>query len=96
MYGTVASAVPCVFRQHFEWIVLVLTKLVKSVKCHTLPSLRRDMDNKLVIHYIDWYLMVGGDYHRGAHERRQRRCPPRGSGSGCYVPGSSLQPLYML
>jgi hypothetical protein len=53
--GTVASAVPCVCRQHFEWIVfewivLVLTKLVKSVKCHTLPSLRRDMNNKLVIH----------------------------------------------
>jgi hypothetical protein len=52
MYGTIAGAVPCVFRQHFEWIVLVLTKLVKSVKCHTLPSLRRDMDNKLVIHYL--------------------------------------------
>jgi hypothetical protein len=50
--GTVASAVPCVFRQHFEWIVLVLTKLVKSVKCHTLPSLRRDMDNEIVIHYL--------------------------------------------
>jgi hypothetical protein len=34
---------------HFEWIVLVLTKLVKSVKCHTLPSLRRDMDKKKII-----------------------------------------------
>ena len=44
--GTVAAAV------HFEWIVLVLTKLVKSVKCHTLPSLRRDMDNEIVIHYV--------------------------------------------
>jgi hypothetical protein len=50
--GTIASAVPCVCGQHFEWIVLVLTKLVKSVKCHTLPSLRRDMNNKLVIHYL--------------------------------------------
>jgi hypothetical protein len=38
--------------EHFEWIVLVLTKLVKSVKCHTLPSLRRDMDNEIVIHYV--------------------------------------------
>jgi hypothetical protein len=52
---------------HFEWIVLVLTKLVKSVKCHTLPSLRRDMDNENVIPY--WYLMVGGDHNRGADER---------------------------
>jgi len=54
-------------RQQVEWIVLVLTKLVKSVKCHTLPSLRRDMDNENVIPY--WYLMVGGDHNRGADER---------------------------
>ena len=61
VYGTVAAVV------HFEWIVLVLTKLVKSVKCHTLPLLRRDMDKENVIPY--WYFMVGGDHNRGADER---------------------------
>jgi hypothetical protein len=50
--GTVANVVLCVCRQHYEWIVRVLIKLIKSVKCHTLPSLRRDMDNKIVIHYL--------------------------------------------
>jgi hypothetical protein len=81
---------------HFEWIVLVLTKLVKSVKCHTLPSLRRDMDNKNCYSLIDWYLIVGGDHYRGAHERRERRRAPRWRGSGRHVLGGCLQPLYML
>jgi hypothetical protein len=52
VYGTVAAVV------YFEWIVLVLTKLVKSVKCHTLPLLRRDMDNEnvysLLVPYGRW------------------------------------------
>jgi hypothetical protein len=48
---------------------MFLTELIKSVKCHTLPSLRRDMDDKFVGHYLFLSLIVGGDYYRGSNER---------------------------
>ena len=54
------------------------------------------MDNKNCYSLIDWYLIVGGDHYRGAHERRERRRAPRWRGSGRHVLGGCLQSLYML